>query len=814
MVRPVAILFFLVGILAMSHAQDRRTLCANRAWCNIQLDGRMDEPAWLDAEPARDFVTLQPEPGKAPEAGTTVRVLYDDKGIYIGAELDEPAMQRLGTELAERDNLDDRKRIDWFGVVFDCYHNGLQGFGFVVTAAGVQTDLKFSGDNDDSAWDAVWDSGVSIGENGWSCEIHIPYSALRFPEQYDQTWGVQFGRRSAQRQEESFWNPIRPEVEGFLNQAGTLEGIYDIKPPLRLSATPFFAVYAENFRDRDNGINSWGTSYNGGMDLKYGISDAFTLDMTLIPDFGQVQSDNQILNLSPFEVQFAENRQFFTEGTELFNKANLFYSRRVGGSPYYAGDVEGSLRAHEVADPVPIDTRLINATKISGRNRHGTGIGVFNAVSPRDRISITDTLTGSKRDFLVQPWSNYNVFALDQNLPNNSYFSLVNTNVMRSGAARDANVTGTEFELRNKKNSYKIEGQGAFSQQFEIDRTRTGYMYDLEVGKISGNLNWEIGHGVESDTYDPNDLGFIYNNNSNTWRGRVEYSQFEPFGPFLNGGMGTYWRYAGLYHFTGQPEDQVRPNLYTHGGGEIWVYGQFRNFWRANLSMWVQPTDGYDYFEARTPGRVFRYPANKSFSVYVSSDNRKSYTFGFNLGYTNSHERNKYNHRQGVFAWTRFNDRFSVGYEFNHSFTSLDRGFVDRIGEDIILGAREIRDITQLLTASYTFNPRAILNFRLRHNWTRVHYTEFYNLLPSGELEVRTYDKDQDINFNAWTIDTQFRWRFAPGSDLYIVWKNGIFGYDQDSDIGFGENLGRLFRQAQSNSLSVKAIYYLGAERF
>ena len=794
-------------------AQERRTLCANRAWGEIRLDGRLDEPAWMDAEPAGEFLTLEPQPGLKPAAETEVRLLYTDRGIYVGAVMHEYAMDRLGTELAERDNLDDRKRIDWFGVVFDCYKNGLQGFGFLVTAAGVQIDLKMSNDGDDTAWDAVWDSQVAILDSAWSCEMHIPYSALRFPQQYDQTWGVQFGRRSAQRQEESFWNPIRPEVDGFLNQAGTLEGIYDVKPPLRLSATPFFAVYAENYSDRSQNQSTWGTSYNGGMDITYGISDAFTLDMTLIPDFGQVQSDNQILNLSPFEVQFAENRQFFTEGTELFNKAGLFYSRRVGGSPYYGDEVYGNLHENEVAEQVPYDTRLMNATKISGRNRQGLGVGYFNAISPRDRITITDTLTDTKRDMVIQPWTNYNVFVLDQNLKNNSYISFVNTNVLREGEARDANVTGVEFELRNKANTYKIEGNGAVDQLWADDGTESGYTYDLEFGRISGNLNWEIGHGVESDTYNPNDLGFIYNNNSKGWRGWAEYTEYEPFGPFLSGGIGTFLRYSGLYKFPGEPEEQVRPNLYTNAGGEFWAYGQFKNFWRISLSMWVQPTDGYDYFEPRVPGRFFRYPANKNFSFSVNSDNRKPFTFGANLNYTVSHEDGKYRRGEYVYARTRLNDRFSIGYELSHSFATLDRGWVNFIGDDIIFGARELRDLSQIANLAYTFNARTTLNFRLRHNWTRVHYTEFYNLLESGELEDREYNDNEDLNFNAWTIDMQFRWRFAPGSDVFIVWKNSIQGLNANSMISYGENLRTLFDQPQTNSLSVKAIYYLGAER-
>ena len=199
------------------------------------------------------------------------------------------------------------------------------------------------------------------------------------------------------------------------------------------------------------------------MDVKYGINEAFTLDMTLIPDFGQVQSDNKVLNLTPFEVKYNENRPFFTEGTELFNKGNLFYSRRVGGQPLHYGDVENQISSNEEVVKNPVESKLINATKISGRTKSGLGIGFFNALTKPMYAEVEDN-NGNKREIETNPLTNYNIVVLDQTLKNNSSISAINTNVTRSGSDYDANVTAGLFNFNNKKNTYNWYGKFALSQ--------------------------------------------------------------------------------------------------------------------------------------------------------------------------------------------------------------------------------------------------------------------------------------------------------------------------------------------------------------
>ncbi len=333
-------------------------------------------------------------------------ILYDDNAVYISGICRELSKDSVATELVGRDRLGIN---DFAGVMFDTYRDQINGVGFYVTALGEQYDCKYSLGNEDGSWSTVFQTSTKVSNAGWLFEMRIPYSALRFSKEEVQSWGVNFVRRRSKTGQQYMWNPVDPNKFGLLNQAGILNGIENVKAPIRLSFSPYLSTYVN--KNTKAGDDSWKTNVNGGMDVKYGISKAFTLDMTLIPDFGQVQSDNQILNLTPFEVQFSENRPFFTEGTELFNKGNLFYSRRIGAQPlnYYNINKRAST---DVIIENPSETKLLNATKISGRTSGGLGIGFFNAVTKAQYATLED---GSKQQYEVKtsPLTNYNIVVLD-----------------------------------------------------------------------------------------------------------------------------------------------------------------------------------------------------------------------------------------------------------------------------------------------------------------------------------------------------------------------------------------------------------------
>lgn len=800
----------------------------------IKIDGILNEPAWSKAAISSGMFQRSPSPGKEASFETNFSILYDNEAIYFGAKLND-IRDSISTQLSERDAL---TNSDWMGLLLSPYKDGINGVGFILTAKGVQFDTKYSALGEDVGWDAVWDGEVTLVEDGWVVEMMIPYSALRFPDSDEQEWQVNVVRNINRLGETSFWSNIDRTVNGFLNQFGLLKGIQNISSPVRLSATPFIAGYLENYNNKsiDNPQNSSGKSFNAGMDIKYGLSDAFTLDMTLIPDFGEAQSDNQVLNLSPFEVRFDENRQFFTEGTELFNKGGLFYSRRAGGSPFYSAD-DFTMDDEEVIE-APQQDQLINATKISGRTKKGTGLGFFNAISSQSN-AILKSDSGIERTVAISPLTNYNVLVVDQNLKNNSYVTLINTNVTRKGEAYDANVTGFVFDLKNKEQSYNLSGaikssqllfdnSERFNQHVDnlpflreedkseltsknSDTSLGGFAYELEVNKISGKFNAGIGYDVESHTYDINDLGFLRTPNSSECYLNLNYNEFNPFGNFNAMGAGMYVGYESLY----------KPNVYSEIGINLFWWFETKNFWNGNIWTYGEPKGEHNYFEPRTPGRYLEKPKFAMLGFNIGSDSRKKSTFFFN----GSHGRtlNLFNGHYsdlGGGTFITINDRLSFEFESNGVLDYNDLGFVSNWGEndeDIIIGKRDILTMINSLSTVYSFNKNMGLNLRVRHYWSNAEYNEFHELSLDGQLLDTDYNGFHDVSYNFFNIDMVYRWRFAPGSDIFMIWKNSISDVS-DTDTAIQYDYGNAFQKLnvfpQRNSLSLKVVYYLDYVNF
>jgi len=780
----------------------KKELNALRITEKITIDGYLNEAAWENAPIAGDFVEGNPNPGETPNQKTEVKVLYDDEAIYIGAFCYDTEPTKILKALSARDEI---SNTDFFLVVIDAFEDGINGVGFVVTASGVQFDEKYSASGNDQNWNAVWNSGVSINEEGWIAEYRIPFSALRFPNKDIQQWNLNFGRDLRRDRERSWWNPIDPEVRGFLNQAGKLKGITNVEAPIRL----FLYPYVSGIVDFNDGAAA--ARFAGGMDIKYGLTDAFTLDATLIPDFSQVRSDNQVLNLSPFEVAFEENRQFFTEGIELFNKANLFYSRRIGGTPLNYGDPYDDLADAEKVTINPTETKLLNATKISGRTKNNTGLGIFNAIVGESFATIEDTLTGKTREVKTNSRTNYNIVSFDQGLKNNSYFTIINTNVLREGLDYDANVLGTEFEFRDKNNKYSLTGGGAYSKKFGTnnDTTDSGYKYNIGLSKIYGQFTASLEHVIESKYYDPNDLGLLFNPNENTTILGLNWNQYEPVGPFNRIGISLWQWYSRLQE----------PSLFSEYGFNFEYFFITKKFFAFGGWFNAKPFDVHDFFEPRVDGREYLIPKNIITGGWISTDYRKALALDFRLGiqkYASEGRHQKYM----VFSprW-RVNDRLLIIHEYEVELKYNDEGYVDynEDTDEINFGIRQFDTHTNTLNISYIFTNTASINFRARHLWATANYQDYALLEEDGSLNKFTsytgMDEDgtsaHDRNFNAFTIDTNFRWQFWPGSELNLTWKNAIFTSDNIPEIGFGQNFKDVMSSSQNNSISLRVLFFI-----
>ncbi|HYH16222.1 MAG TPA: DUF5916 domain-containing protein, partial [Flavisolibacter sp.] len=525
-----------------------------------------------------------------------------------------------------------------------------------------------------------------------------------------------------------------------------------------------------------------------------------TLDMTLIPDFGQVQSDNQVLNLSPFEVQYNENRSFFTEGTELFNKGNLFYSRRIGGRPlYYSNTYAGA----EMVLENPVETKLINATKISGRTAKGLGVGFFNAIT-KPQHALIQTATKEQLKVETSPLTNYNIMVLDQTMKNNSSVSLINTNVLRKGSAYDANVTAGLFDIYDKKINWNGWGKVATSQLRGYEKagqTYAGYNYELNFGKFRGPFNFEVHQFLADDKYEQNDMGYFNNNN------------------YLNRGFGAWYKFTqpkGIYNninlsMNGTWSQRYKPRAFQYLALNFNVRSQLKNLWNIGFYGNVL-SEKQDFYEPRKDGLLFKKPGSWMSGFSVNSNSAKRYAVGMEFFNTLS---SKYNGRTTELYISnryRFNDKLTVSLGVYNEMANNDLGFgfINEPGDSVIFGLRKRHTTENIFNVKYNFNTKMGITFRARHYWSKVDYRSFYNLKNDGYLEdVASVNENPDDNANFFNIDMVYTWQFAQGSFINVGWKNLAEHFDSNVSRKYYYNLNEMVSNPQHNSFSVKVIYFL-----
>ncbi len=779
----------------------QKQVAAVRTTLPIKLDGKPDEEAWKAAPLISQLVEMRPTFGK-PEAEnnkTELYLLYDDNAVYFGGVCYEVSRDSIATQLVGRDEVGVN---DFIGIIFDTYQDKINGLGFYISPLNEQFDVKYSigGDGgEDMSWNTVYHTATTITDKGWSFEMQIPYSAIRFSKEKIQNWNINILRRRAKTGQQYSWSPVDPTKFGFMTQAGTWTGIQDIKPPLRLSFSPYFSTYLTR---NATTTNTWKTSVNGGMDVKYGISDGFTMDMTLIPDFGQVQSDNQILNLSPFEVKFSENRSFFNEGTELFNKGNLFYSRRIGGQPLHYSNAY-NLQPGEKIIENPVQTRLINATKISGRTKKKLGIGFFNAITKAQYATIENS---NKEEYKIQtdPLTNYNILVLDQGLKNNSRVTFINTNVWRSGKDYDANVSSVDWDLYDNHVDWNIWGQVAHSRLIGYEapnKTLAGNMYMAFLGKFKGRFNFEVHRWFADDKYNPSDMGYFTNNNYVTHGFSVWYKWVKPKSFYNNINLNTNSNYSRRY----------KPGMYQDFRFNVNLNSQLKNLWYININGDIRPANN-NFYEARLPGQMVKQPGSWMKGFGVSTNSAKKYTASLGVFHRTVAKYNSSNLEMNGSNNYRFNNKLSVGLSHYLEFYNRNFGFaaIADNADSVFMSLRKIRTAENVLNIKYNFSNKMGLTLRVRHYWSKVKYYDFMHLKTDGSVEsIASINKNPDINVNLFNVDMNYTWQFAPGSFINLTWKTASELYNQLVMERYYRNLGKSVDAPAFNSLSLKVIYFL-----
>jgi hypothetical protein len=764
----------------------------------IILDGKLDEAIWQSVSVATDFIMFRPDNGKVvPEnKRTEVRVLYDNEAIYIGALMydDEP-----GKILKEINKRDDFGTADFFGVFINGYNDGQQNFQFFVNAADGQADcLATDSNGEDYSWDSVWDSKAVITSFGWVVEMRIPYAALRFSSESKQTWGVNFFREIRRDRQKYSWNFIDSKIGTFTQQNGTVEGIENIKTPTRL----FFLPYASFYTYANAEQKTYG-ELKGGLDIKYGINDAFTLDAMLIPDFGQTKYDNRILNLSPFEQKFNENRGFFTEGTDLFSKGNLFYSRRIGGPPSTSPEKE---KDEEILEK-PTSVDLYNATKISGRTKGGLGIGFLNAVTKKTYYTFRDTITQGTRSVLAEPLTNYNVLVFDQRFHKNSSVSLINTNVTRNGSFRDGNVSALVWDLNTTKNTYNLSGNFKYSYVKEIE-DKKGINTLLSFSETSGKYRYYVETNLVTKEFDNNDLGINFETNYYSFYGNTSYRILNPTKIFnsFNTDINTYIQFQ---KETGKVQnDQINLNINSTTKKNHFV----------GFGLEYRPMEMYNYYEPRTEGRYSIEPTRLGSWFSISTNYNNKFAFDFNPSFAVLNETKRSSYGFYLSPRYRFNDRLALNYEFDFFRKNNNKGYVDDASENealpintIIYANRNVVNYTNSLNGKYSLSSKMNFDLSARYYWSYTENKDFYKLENNGRLTpYEGYTDNKNQNLITWNLDVSYNWWFAPGSQLTILYRSNAAKYDNLINKDFGNNYTNLLNNKDlSHVLSISLKYFI-----
>jgi hypothetical protein len=837
------------------------------AGASPRLDGRLDDAAWQQARFFSDFVQKEPVEGAVPSESTLVGVLYDDAAIYIGARMykrDPAAIQR---NVSRRDVGAGQSEHIWFS--FDSYHDRRTAWSFGVTAAGVRMDWYHPTDNEynlDFSFDPVWQAKARVDSLGWTAELRIPLSQLRFRREDVQTWGFNVDRWIPSTNEDIFWRPVPRNVTAWSSRMGELTGIEGVRPSRRLELLPYAAANAtvRSQADPANPFDPTGreASLRLGGDLKVGLGPNLTAEATVNPDFGQVEADPAVVNLSAFEVFFDERRPFFVEGSQLLrgNGPNFFYSRRIGAPPpgSAAGDFVDAPRA----------TTILSATKITGRLAGGLSVGALAAITARERAHTWDSTTSAFGTTDVSPVTGYGVVRLQQEFGRNqSLVGATLTGVRRdldpaSGLAsllnRQAVTGGVDFNLRFANGWYTLGGylggsvidgdslaiarQQRSSRRYyqrpdqtyvRYDPSRTvltGFAAGLYLSKNSGrHWLWNIQAGTESPGLEQNDAGRIVTADGHNLGGRLTWRETRPGRVFRAYSVGVNlageWNYGGVRQF---------------GEARLDASGTFLNQWQLNGTLWV---DGSSFDERLTRGGPLMQTPRSTVRILQFGSNFAAVTqWRVRTYYETSENGNNVYRLSGTLAF-RPGPRWYLQATPNYLYSRDPRQYVTQAadaGATATYGVRYIFatiDQTQWgvqFRFNYAFQPDLTLEVYAEPFVASGAYARHGELPAPRRRDLRIYGEaagttatrdssgavqvtdgavaftlaNRDFDVTSWRSNVVLRWEWRPGSTLFLVWQQNRGASTPTGQRARVDDLFRGLGADGDNFLAVKATWW------
>ena len=777
------------------------------------IDGILSEEIWNNLVPATNFTLMWPETrygNKIPMKYETIAYLgYDHSAIYVGAVLKHPNPDKMPKEFSQRDEIWN-VNAETFFVTFNTYNDNLNFFGFQITSAGTVGDVYSSGtiESDDFLYDTVFDAKTHISSDGWSVEMAIPYSAIRFPEREKQLWGLNFGRKIQSLDETFVWSPVNVNELEYHESNGTLTGIKNISPPVRL----FFYPYVQSSINLQKRVKS-AISYKAGMDLKYGLSSSFTLDASLIPDFGQVAFDNVVLNLGPFEQQFSENRAFFTEGATLFDFADgdmgggsFFYSRRIGEKVSVSNDLLENDQQIFNFDETP---QLLNTVKVTGTTNRNLSIGFLNAITDKVEAEVQYSSSNQRRKQTIQPLVNYNVISLSQQLFNDySSISLLNTNKTGRDGLYGNNVAFVaDFFDDNRDFNIKLK---AFDSKTPAENSKNGFRSGISLSELKGNFRYNFSWWGVDKHYKQNELGYFNFRDHQRFSSRISYQILNEYG-FLR-------EYSNYLWFNDT-------RTFHSFDRKLWGLRFGNDFSTQNLMVFeadfAYSSKTRDYDKPRTINRFIEEPENFQSKLVMQSNKNKDFSYRIqwnNFAYfEEDFEEQKSQNRLNLSMLYRFSEQFSLALKSNHLDFKDDVGYLKTINQDIYFGRRYIRSVENNINLSYFFDSKKWINLRLRNYWSRAKYDQtLFRLKEDGkrtETDFSILDFDPNTNFNIWNLDINFEWWFAPGSNMVLLYRNQLFKSDNTTKLDYFKSLDNLFDHTAQHQFSLRINYLIDFNR-
>jgi hypothetical protein len=829
------------------------------------IDGLINEPCWDLVPWTSDYIENEPDENTPPTEQTKFKIIYDKKFLYIAFKCYDKDPKGIVKRMSRRDGFEG----DFVEINIDSYNDKRTGFSFTASVSGVKGDefISNNGNNWDGSWNPIWYLKTNIDDEGWTAELKIPFSQLKFGNAKEQVWGLQSTRRYFRAEERSVWQRVPKDAPGWVSEFGELRGLTDIQPQEQLEIQPFFVSQLETYpKEAGNPFRDGkDTKINGGLDAKIGITNDLTLDVTINPDFGQVEADPAAIALDGFQLFFQEQRPFFVENKNIFdyrfadNQDNVFYSRRIGRNPQGDPEITGNEYVKK-----PQNTTILGAAKFSGKTKKGWSIGLLESVTDKEYAKISDNVT--QRKALVEPLTNYLVGRVQKDFNHrNSYIGGIVTATNRNLMGEDLNFLrksaytgGIDFQHNWKHRKYYVSGnivasrvegskeaitatQQSLTHLFQridaghvfVDLNRTsltGTGGKLEIGK-SSHGHWRYSGTVvwRSPELELNDVGFLRQADEIRQYAALSYQTLKPFGQFRK----IYNRFDQFtsYDFDGN---------YNRMQYALTTNTTLKSNWNLNAQVTYKPRIYTNTILQGGPR--FRYSEEffKYFNFY--SDSRKKLSFGAGIyhsqGKSDSFSYLEYDASLTYQPFNAFTISLNPNYAINKSKTQYVTETDFNASPRYIMAELDQKTLSASIRLNYTINPNLTIQyygqpfiskgnykaFNRVTNPTAAKYNDRISIFNSNQIAFDAPNDTYNVDENAdGTVDYKIsnpdfsvvefhsnlvvRWEYIPGSEIFLVWSQGIVGNASPKDDLFSGLNAQVFGSKPDNIFLIKATY-------